>query len=295
MNESARRLAVAGTNQDQDYQESAGRLAAENSEIIDDDDSEWPNNYHISRAYVPHLEKVCSNLRQQPNRKPEDRTEGLDVNTLIWRMFMTVTLQAAVRLGNDYLENLHSTKNQPQRRVKQLFDATIKLVRDQKEIQGISVINWQDNSWKMMTFLTDRAVRLSTAKVYVFSCRAEVANHLHHQLERDAQVAHDAAAGRWRATGGVGGVIGPKRGQETSGHTSGHVLVGKTPREPARKSLATNRSPGQRQGQGQGRGTTASSCPPLNTLTQELLEQFKARRKNLTGQSRKGPLFWSAA
>ena len=52
--------------------------------------------------------------------------------------------------------------------MKQLFDVTRKLVRDQKEIQGISMINWQENSWKR-TLLTDRAVRLSTAKAFVFS------------------------------------------------------------------------------------------------------------------------------
>ena len=57
---------------------------------------------------------------------------------------MIVTQQAAVHLGNDCLKNLHSTKNQPQRKVKQLFDVTRKLVRDQKEIQGISMINWQE-------------------------------------------------------------------------------------------------------------------------------------------------------
>ena len=45
---------------------------------------------------------------------------------------MIVTQQAAVHLGNDYLESVHSTKNQPQRTVKQLFDVTRKLVRDQK-------------------------------------------------------------------------------------------------------------------------------------------------------------------
>ena len=76
--------------QDLSFQECARKLAAENSEIIDDD-SKWPNNYHISRAYASHLEKVFSNLRQQLNRKPEDKMEDLDVNTLIWRMFMIVT------------------------------------------------------------------------------------------------------------------------------------------------------------------------------------------------------------
>ena len=95
--------------------------------------------------------------------------EDLDVKTLIWRMFMIVTQQATVHLGNDFLESLHSTKNQPQRTVKQLFEVTRKLVKDQNEIQGISMINWQENSWNRTTLLTDRAVRLSTAKAYVFS------------------------------------------------------------------------------------------------------------------------------
>ena len=55
-----------------------------------------------------------STRRQQLNRKPEDKIEDLDVNTLIWWMFKTVTLQAALHLGNDHLENPHSTKKQPQ-------------------------------------------------------------------------------------------------------------------------------------------------------------------------------------
>ena len=124
--------------------------------FIVDDDSKWPHNYQRSRAYVPHLEKVYSNLRQQLNRKPEDKMEDLDANTLIWRMFMTVTQQATVHLGNDYLEILHSTKILTQRTVKQFFDVTKKLNKDQKEIQGISVIDWLHSSWKRTTLLTDR-------------------------------------------------------------------------------------------------------------------------------------------
>ena len=98
MNDSARKLAAAGTNQDLSFQECARNFAAENSEIIVVD-SKWSNNYHMSRVYVPHLEKVYSNLRQQLKRKPEDKMEDFDVNTLI-------------------------------RKVKQVFDMTRKLVRD---------------------------------------------------------------------------------------------------------------------------------------------------------------------
>ena len=47
----------------------------------------------ISRANVPHTEKIYLNLRQQLKRKPEDKLEDLDVNTLI--------------LGNVY--DFHST------------------------------------------------------------------------------------------------------------------------------------------------------------------------------------------
>ena len=37
--------------------------------------------------------------------------EDLDVNSLMWKMFMSVTLNVAVHLRKDYLDNLHSTKN----------------------------------------------------------------------------------------------------------------------------------------------------------------------------------------
>ena len=81
--ERARKLAAGGTNQDPSFQECAWKLAAEKSEINDEDDSKWSHSYRISRANVPHLEKVHSNLRQQLKRKPEDTKENLDVNTLI--------------------------------------------------------------------------------------------------------------------------------------------------------------------------------------------------------------------
>ena len=35
--------------------------------------------------------------------------KDFDVNTAMWRIFMSVTLQVAVLLGKDYAENLRST------------------------------------------------------------------------------------------------------------------------------------------------------------------------------------------
>ena len=48
---------------------------------------------------------------------------------------MSVTLQAAVRLGNDYAENLHCIKNKAKGTLKQIFNVIEKLIRDQKDLR----------------------------------------------------------------------------------------------------------------------------------------------------------------
>ena len=60
-------------------------------------------------------------------------------------MFLSATLDAAIHHGEEgggYLEKFHSTKNQSQRTMKQLFDVTKKLIIDQTWNQGISKIDW---------------------------------------------------------------------------------------------------------------------------------------------------------
>ena len=46
-----------------------------------------------------------------------DNLKDFDVNTAIWGIFMSVTLQAAVHLGRDYSLNLRSVKNQSSKSV----------------------------------------------------------------------------------------------------------------------------------------------------------------------------------
>ena len=72
----------------------------------------WPHNFHMSPAAVPHMEKVCSILRQIYGGSPTDDLNDLDENNAIRGLLMNVTLQAAVHLGRDYMENLRFTKNQ---------------------------------------------------------------------------------------------------------------------------------------------------------------------------------------
>ena len=96
-------------------------------------------NDHTSTRYPPPLshtwKKVYSKMRQKIGRKPGDGIDDLDKNSLIWRMFMSSSLNAAVHLGKNYLENLHSTKNQGDQTMKPLFDASQRLIKAQNEIQ----------------------------------------------------------------------------------------------------------------------------------------------------------------
>ena len=75
-------------------------VASGNSETEGIDKS-WPHNLHISTYYVPHMEKVFSILRQRYGLGPMDQMNHLDVNTAMWGIFLSVTLQATVHLGSD--------------------------------------------------------------------------------------------------------------------------------------------------------------------------------------------------
>ena len=60
---------------------------------------------------MEYLNKVFSNLQQKMVYNPENEMLDIDVNALMWRMFTSATMDAAVHLGEDYEENLRSTRN----------------------------------------------------------------------------------------------------------------------------------------------------------------------------------------
>ena len=97
----------------------------------------WPRHFHMSSAVVLHMEKVFSIVRQIYGRSPTDDFHHLDVNTAIWSIFLNTTLQAAIHLGRDYAENLRFIENHLWKSVKQLFEETEKLIKNQTEISGV--------------------------------------------------------------------------------------------------------------------------------------------------------------
>ena len=83
--------------------------------------------------------------------------EDLDVTAAIWEMFMITTLQAAaVHLGQDYDQNLRFAKNHFRSSLKKLCKETEKLIKDQTEIIGVSLIDYKDHTWSATSLLRDR-------------------------------------------------------------------------------------------------------------------------------------------
>ena len=110
------------------------------------------------------MEKVYSIVRKVYGRSPTGDLNDLDVNNAVWGIFMNVTLQAAVHLGRDNMENLRFTKNQLLKSVQQLFQVTEKLIMDQTEIGGLTTIDYEEPAWRLTSLLCDNAYEITNAK-----------------------------------------------------------------------------------------------------------------------------------
>ena len=82
---------------------------------------------------------------------------------------MNTILQAAVHLGGDYMEILRFIKNESLRSVKQLFQVTEKLIKNQTEISGLTTIYYEEFTWSATSLLCDKAFQITNAKTYVLA------------------------------------------------------------------------------------------------------------------------------
>ena len=90
---------------------------------------------------------------------------------------MNTTLQAAVHLDKDYDTNLHHAKNHIWDSLGQLFGEINRLICEQSEIRGpktpeivgLKIIEFEENTWRSISFLCEGAYQITTAEVYVFS------------------------------------------------------------------------------------------------------------------------------
>ena len=85
-------------------------------------------------------------------------------------MLMTVTMESAVFMGKNYLNNCQSIANTTVLTLKQMFDTFTRLVSEQDEISELDTIGGEKHSWKYLSLIGDeRVINLQRTKVYVFS------------------------------------------------------------------------------------------------------------------------------
>ena len=92
---------AVNVNQIQNSQTGSVKPVAWDSVIETDLDS--PQEHEPSVESIPFKERVYARLRIMMNRHLGDRMDDLDKNSLIWEMFMSSTMNAAVFLVKGYL------------------------------------------------------------------------------------------------------------------------------------------------------------------------------------------------
>ena len=99
------------------------------------------------------LDRVNDQVRKRQKRSSMNVAENDEKHSMIWRMFMSVTLESAVFMGKNYLDNCHSITNTKDLTLKQMFDMSAKLVSEQDEIYGVETIGCENYSWIFLIFL----------------------------------------------------------------------------------------------------------------------------------------------
>ena len=102
-----------------------------------------------------YLDKVFKNLQQKLNLAEEARVLELKTSVLIWRLFVSTTMKAAVHLGPNYTEILEGYRNTNFEELQNLFDITQKWILEREaEILDVSTIGWTSPLWTRSTLVT---------------------------------------------------------------------------------------------------------------------------------------------
>ena len=126
-------------------------------------------NFIMGSDATEFVNRVNDQVRKRQKRMSNVAGEG-EEHSIIWRMFMAVTMNAATLMGKNFVDIQNSIMNSRDLTLKNMFDISAKLVSEQDEIFKVDTILWEKHSWKYLSLIGDETVvNLQRAKVYVFS------------------------------------------------------------------------------------------------------------------------------
>ena len=142
--------------------------------VIDENDmdSDTATESNLSLRSRSFLNKVNDRLRKILDHSSKDAMQDIDKHSMIWRKFMSSTLEASVCMGKNYSENFNSIKNTG---TITLWNKCLTYLKswywnNQMRFFGVLPISWDNSLWKRLSLVNDEEViSLSHAEVYVFS------------------------------------------------------------------------------------------------------------------------------
>ena len=137
------------------------------------------------------VNRVDDEVRKRQKRMSNVANEG-EEHSIIWGMFMAVTMNAATFMGKNFLDNQNSIMNTSDLTLKKMFDISAKLAREQDEIFNVEMIPWEKHSWKYLSMMgAETIINLPRAKVYVFSDCVLCLGRVQRSLERQDRMDHN--------------------------------------------------------------------------------------------------------
>ena len=116
-----------------------------------------------SRSFVS---RVNDQVRKRQKRISNIAGEG-EEHSIIWGMFMAVTMESATFMGKNFQDNQNSIVNTADLTPKQMLDISAKIVAEQDEISNLETIGWEYHSWKYLSLIDDeRIINLQRGKIH---------------------------------------------------------------------------------------------------------------------------------
>ena len=100
------------------WEQERGRPVDDKFVIDDDLDTDTVTESKLSLKSRSLLHRVNDRLRKILDRSSKDAMQHIDKHSLIWRMFISSTLEASVFMGNNFSENSHSIEHRKRSHLK---------------------------------------------------------------------------------------------------------------------------------------------------------------------------------
>ena len=123
-------------------------------------DAVSPEMENMKLSNYPYVEKICQYVQKKLGRTSMNSTFSVDSfwknNILVWRLFMTSSMKAAIHSKFENIENV--------------FNITQKFIKEHsEEFLNVKTLDYQSPSWTRSTLFNENVIKWAKAKVCVYA------------------------------------------------------------------------------------------------------------------------------